>query len=59
MRHEPTFFCSSLLKSELTWLHPEVLEFETTPTQTKLAEGNIWTFLYVFRLVWAFAWFPL
>ena len=26
--HEPTFFCSTLVKSEPTWLHPEELQFE-------------------------------
>ena len=25
LRHEPTFLCSSLAKSEPTWLHPEEL----------------------------------
>jgi len=27
LRHEPTFFSSSLLKSEPSWLHPEELTF--------------------------------
>ena len=26
--HEPTFFCSILVKSEPTWPHPEELQFE-------------------------------
>ena len=28
LHHEPVFWCSSLVKSEPAWLHPEVLRFE-------------------------------
>ena len=35
LRHEPTFFCSLLVKSESTWLRSEDLKIEAPPFPQK------------------------
>ena len=40
-RHEPAFFCSSLVKSEQAWLRPEEDPFPVTLLQHNQHAGNV------------------
>ena len=65
LRHEPTVFCSSLVKSETTWLSPEELKLETNKyfccvsihrRSTRSLQMDIFAHFLRFQPTYIFAW---
>ena len=50
LRHEPTFFCFSFVKSEATWLRSEEIQFEAKKQNQKQKKQNKKVLLFFFLL---------